>query len=310
MNKKIMIIKHGSLGDIILSLGAIKSIKMYFDDCKIYLLTSSKYYDLMKNCPYIDKIIIDDRNPIYFFLKNVDLAKKIFKHNFHYIIDLQNSKRTFFYNILFRLFSKSIISSSRPMAHLRYTIPPQGYEHVTTGLKNQLHLMKIKKFYEPDIEWLSSSNVNNIKFDNSYVVIIPGTSKRGEKKRWPSDKYAKLTKFLIEKDLSVVIVGNKSDYESARPIFEMCPKAYNLIDKSPPEILYSLAKNAKFIISNDTGPALLVSLSRTPVVWLVNENAVSLSNKPIGKIIKISSNSIRDITVEKVKEIVLKENLI
>ena len=69
----------------------------------------------MKNCPYIDKIIIDDRNPIYFFLKNVDLAKKIFKHNFHYIIDLQNSKRTFFYNILFRLFSKSIISSSRPI---------------------------------------------------------------------------------------------------------------------------------------------------------------------------------------------------
>ena len=65
-----------------------------------------------------------------------------------------------------------------------------------------------------------------------------------------------------------------------------------------------------FVISNDTGPALLVSLSRTPVVWLVNENAVSLSNKPIGKIIKISSNSIRDITVEKVKEIVLKENLI
>ena len=36
MNNKILIIKHGSFGDLVLSTGAIKSIKTYFPNHTLY----------------------------------------------------------------------------------------------------------------------------------------------------------------------------------------------------------------------------------------------------------------------------------
>ena len=68
---------------------------------------------------------------------------------------------------------------------------------------------------------------------------------------------------------------------------------------------------SKFIISNDTGPAMLVSLTDKPLIWIVNDNNISLSNKPIGKnVYKISANSIKNISVEQVKNKLLEKNLI
>ena len=94
-------------------------------------------------------------------------------------------------------------------------------------------------------------------------------------------------------------------------IFKECPKAINLLGKSPPEVLFKLAKKAKIIISNDTGPAFLTSLSDNPLIWIVNENVVSKSNEPIGKkLIKISEKKIDDINPEKVIDLLINKNLV
>ena len=61
---------------------------------------------------------------------------------------------------------------------------------------------------------------------------------------------------------------------------------------------------SKFIISNDTGPAMLVSLTDKPLIWIVNDNNISLSNKPIGKnVYKVSANSIKNISVEQMNDV-------
>ena len=55
----ILIIKHGSLGDLIQSNGAIKDIKKYFHNRKVFLLTTRPYALFMSECPYIDGVIFD-----------------------------------------------------------------------------------------------------------------------------------------------------------------------------------------------------------------------------------------------------------
>ena len=98
----ILIIKHGSLGDIAQASGAIQDI---YDNHKgdfIYLLTSNVYLDLFKKNPNIKEVIIDKRlsrfNLIYLF----SLMKKIKQYKFTKVYDLQNSSRTSFYqSILF-----------------------------------------------------------------------------------------------------------------------------------------------------------------------------------------------------------------
>ena len=59
----ILIIKHGSLGDIIQANGAIKDIKKNFSDHKVLLLTTPPYAEFMSSCPYIDGVLIDKRLP-------------------------------------------------------------------------------------------------------------------------------------------------------------------------------------------------------------------------------------------------------
>ena len=93
----ILIIKHGSLGDLIQANGAIKDIKSFYKNRKVFLITSQQYAVFMSECPYIDGVIIDKRLPRWnlFYLSN--LKKNLMRYNFSKVFDLQNSKRTKFY---------------------------------------------------------------------------------------------------------------------------------------------------------------------------------------------------------------------
>ena len=106
----ILIIKHGSLGDVIQANGAIKDIKEYYKDSKVFLLTSKPYSFFMSECPYIDGVLTDKRlarwNLIYLF----NLKKLLSRYNFSHVFDLQNSSRTKFYRKF--ILNKSIWSSS------------------------------------------------------------------------------------------------------------------------------------------------------------------------------------------------------
>ena len=97
----ILIIKHGSLGDLIQANGAIKDIRENFPDDKIILLTTPLYIDLMSHCPYIDGTLIDKRLPrwnIFYLLK---LKNMLDRFSFIKVFDLQNSSRTKFYRNFF-----------------------------------------------------------------------------------------------------------------------------------------------------------------------------------------------------------------
>ena len=51
--KKILIIKHGSLGDIILALPAFASIRSHYNKSEILLLTEKRYFNFFDKSPYI-----------------------------------------------------------------------------------------------------------------------------------------------------------------------------------------------------------------------------------------------------------------
>ena len=93
----ILIIKHGSLGDIAQACGAIQDISENHKDDQIHLLTTKPYFELFKKNPHISNIILDKRlskiNLIYLYL----LMREIKKYNFLKVYDLQNSSRTSFY---------------------------------------------------------------------------------------------------------------------------------------------------------------------------------------------------------------------
>ena len=50
----ILIIKHGSLGDIAQASGAIQDISENYKNSKIYLMTTKPYFELFKKNPYVN----------------------------------------------------------------------------------------------------------------------------------------------------------------------------------------------------------------------------------------------------------------
>ena len=109
----ILIIKHGSLGDIAQASGAIQDICENHLDDNIYILTTKPYLDLLKKFPNIKDVILDKRlsrfNIFYLYI----LMKNIKKLNISKVYDLQNSSRTNFYKkILFPKAENNVWSSS------------------------------------------------------------------------------------------------------------------------------------------------------------------------------------------------------
>ena len=55
----ILIIKHGSLGDIAQASGAIQDIYEFHKEDDLYLLTTKPYFDLFKKNPYLKTVILE-----------------------------------------------------------------------------------------------------------------------------------------------------------------------------------------------------------------------------------------------------------
>ncbi len=268
----ILVVKHGSLGDIAFSLLAMASIKKNFSNATIDLITEGKYINFLKKSNYFNKIIKDNRRGI------IDSLRVIFKINqskYDLIIDLQNSKRTNNYWALLKLISKVKINGSRSNCNIQYVIPPQGTESPQNGLYNQLKLIGINKINQ-NIDWLSI-NISEFNKDKT-ILMVPGVSKSGKDKQWPPENFAKLASLLEKKGYHIYVVGQKSDKETVTTICNACNNIVDLTDKSPPEVIYSLAEKSNFIISNDTGPGHIAALSKSPILFLAKDNVISKSN--------------------------------
>ena len=72
---KILIIKFGGLGDVVLSLDAMYSIKKNFNKSKLILLTEKPYDDILKKSGWFDKIVLIKRS-LFLFFRYISNKKK------------------------------------------------------------------------------------------------------------------------------------------------------------------------------------------------------------------------------------------
>ncbi|MDC0044496.1 hypothetical protein OAI96_01060 [Pelagibacteraceae bacterium] len=305
--KKILLIKHGSLGDIVFSLEPILSIHKQFNNSVIDLVTEEKFIPFFKKIKMFDQFLIDNRAG---FLSSFSLIRKIINGKYDLIIDLQNSKRTNFYHFFTKIFSRSHINGSRSFVHDRYTIPAQGKESPTQGLYNQLKLLDINQS-DPDLSWLVSDKENQSIENKDIVLVIPGVSKSGHAKQWSPNKYQQLCSILESKGYYICLVGTKHDASSFQPILNGCKNIINLIDRSPPEIIYTVASKSKLIISNDTGPGHIAALSKNNILWLALDNNVTKANLSFRQnSYLLLKDSMEDLSVNEVNDYIIKNKLL
>tara|TARA_Y100000590_G_scaffold339148_1_gene386591 strand:- start:2062 stop:3003 length:942 start_codon:yes stop_codon:yes gene_type:complete len=255
----ILIIKHGSLGDIAQACGAIQDISEFHKDYKVHLLTSKPYFDLFKKNPYLKNIILDKRlsrfNLIYLF----NLMSELKKHKFVKVFDLQNSSRSSFYKkILFPTADKSIWSSSETTLTKDETKEEFDKNPVLDRFKYQLESsgVKTKKTMFPNFMW-ACSNIDNIKQKynlNKYIILFPFCSPHLMIKKWPNyNKLIDLIKKKFNDEYKIVVAPGPHEVHMSKDI-----NAISILNENKAlsiQELATLIKDSSFVVSNDTGPA-------------------------------------------------------
>ena len=255
----ILIIKHGSLGDIAQACGAIQDISEKHNNDEIYLLTTKPYFDLFKKNPHLTDVILDKRlsrfNLIYLYF----LMRKIKKLKISKVYDLQNSSRSSFYKkILFPNSNFNTWSSSETTLPKDKTKEEFDKKSVLERFNHQLQTSEIntKHTMFPDFSW-SCTDIYKIKSEyklEKYILLFPFCSPHLTQKKWPYyNELIEKVKSQYNNQYKIVVAPGPDEINDAKDINALCildnGKALDISQLS------SLIKDSSFVIANDTGPA-------------------------------------------------------
>ena len=301
----ILIIKHGSLGDLIQANGAIKDIKNFYTNRKVFLLTTQPYSIFMSECPYLDGVLIDKRLHRWnlFYLNN--LKKTLSKYDFSKVFDLQNSSRTKFYK---RFIIKNVEwSSSETALEPGQRKSDFNKDPVLDRMEIQLKKSGIQTEFTKniDLSWAIENTSHLVKkyTNREYILLFPFCSPKLKNKKWPY--YKELIQKLkqeFKNKYSVLLAPGPNEIKEANEL-----NAKVILEKNEYvtlKTLVSLINSAKLIIANDTGPAHIAS-------HLDKKGLVLFGNHTSAKKVSIENFNFKAISVKNLNDLdvntVLKE---
>ena len=255
----ILIIKHGSLGDISQASGAIQDISENHKNDQIHILTTKPYFDLFKKNPFVNNVILDKRLPRYNLIYLYFLMRELKKHNFSKVFDLQNSSRTNFYkNILFPKSGKEAWSSSVTTLPKDKNKDEFDKNSVLERFDHQLKEsgLNTNNTLKPNFNWAATdiSEIRNFYKITKYILLFPFCSPHLTIKKWPY--YNKLIELISSKygeEYKVITAPGPTEISEAKNI-----NALALLDNGRAldiSQLTALIKDSSFVVANDTGPA-------------------------------------------------------
>jgi ADP-heptose:LPS heptosyltransferase len=256
--KKILIIKLGAFGDIVMAEGVIHDIRNNYINYHVVVLTSPAYKKIFERCPWVDTVLVDPRDPRW----RLDLMRKLNRRirfdSFDVVFDLQRANRTSFY---YRCFVKNASWSGLAAGcDLPYSVPPMKEISVLEEFAIQLKSagLSVQHTLEPNPVWFVedvSEILAEAEVTEPFVVLLAGASARRTEKCWPY--YDKLAEKLIAKGISVVTVPGPDD-------LDLCSAISGTMLTGPHKYLdfFQLAgvlRGAAYVVGNDSGPSHLAS---------------------------------------------------
>jgi heptosyltransferase-1 len=284
--RNILIIKPSALGDIVHALPAMASLRASFPQARINWLVRPGFAPLLDCVPGIDELILFDRTRMNGWLYRPeawsslrDFLTSLRHRQFDLVVDFQGLFRTGFFAFYTGCPQRYGMSIAREGAVIFYThrVPhPSNTFHLIdyynrivaeTGGKT---LCTDCRIIPPDSAVTSIRNklAAGGLTDKPYAVLISGSAHQS--KCWPTKRFSKIAeKFTRELNLSVVGAGNTSEHVLVEQLRqETSVPILNLAGQTDIPELIALLKNARLVLSNDTGPGHLAQALKTPTVLI------------------------------------------
>lgn len=264
----ILVIKLGALGDFVQALGPFAAIRRYHAADRITLLTTPPFAALAAASGYFDAVATSGRPGTLNILGWTRLMR-LLNSGFERVYDLQTSDRSSFYRSVMGFplsqrpeWSGIAAGSSHPHAN-----PKRDLLHTIERQREQLAKAGIHDVPLPDVSW-AKADLTRFKLKLPYVLLVPGGSAHRSDKRWPSGRFAALSRRLVGAGITPVLLGTRDEAPLIKSIINAATGARSLAGETSLIEIAALGRGSRAAVGNDTGPMHLVAATGVPVVVL------------------------------------------
>ena len=302
---RILVIRHGALGDLVQSMGPFQAIRTHHPGARITLLTSPAFAVFMQECPWFDGIWQDRRPEWHQVPEWLRLRRRLAEGSFDRVYDLQTSSRSSLYIHAFGRRRPEWSGTAAGASH-RHVNPDRDLMHTLDRQAEQLRIAGIANVPATDLSWVKA-DISRFGLRQPYALVVPGGSAHRRGKRWPADYYLALCQRLLAASLQPVLIGGADEVHLTRVLAEQCPGARDLADQTSIEELATLARVAKLALGNDTGPMHVAAASGCPALVLFSDHSDPALCTPRGaKVSVLHEPELAALTVDRVWEAVEK----
>ncbi len=264
-SERILVIKLGALGDVILALPHVRRIVAAHPDASVTLLTAPEYADIVTGEPGLAVTAFRRRG----LVEMSRLLAWLRRQRFGVVYDLQGSLRS-------RIMTR--VSGARRRIGRR---ADTAYTHAPDAAGNTLHafdelnLLLDCAGIEPAVprldlepgaparqvvaDWLHDHDLPQARL----VLVHAGSSERWLSKRWDEKHYLDLAQLLEARQCRVLWIGAAPDRELNRRLSSVAgldaTAAFDLRQ------LVALGQQAAFAVVSDSGPMHILAAAGLPV---------------------------------------------
>lgn len=304
---RVLVIKLGALGDVVLALAAMRRIREAHPEARIDVLTTPPFGKMVGRSPYADSVQ-DDGRPAGLSAQ-LKLVGRLRREGYDRVYDLQTSSRSsaLFYGLLPSPPQWSGIARGCSHPHRN---PNRDDMHT---LERQADQLKDAGIWPdaptapgtappPDLGWLvDSADVAAFVLPERYALLIPGGSAHRPEKRWRVERYGDLARRLAADGITPVVLGGPPERGLAQAITAVAPAALDLTGRSDFAQLASLAASAALAVGNDTGPTHLVAAAGAPTLTLFSAASDPALTAPRGpRVAHLQRDALSALSVDEV----------
>ena len=286
--QNILVLNFGQLGDVVLSLPALKAIRQNFPDSHIAVVTGKIADQVIKLSGLADEVIMVDRvelrdgSKVRSIRKIVQFTRAIRRRPIDLVIDLHSLSETnilaFLSKAKFRLLANRENRSLDRLSNFRPKPPIEDKsKHVSDRYLDVLRPLGIENSDRQVLLTASAEDVEDVDhkfFDNPgrpTVGLFPGA---GHPSRcWSLESFAALAARFDADGLRPAVFLGPEEVEMREQVSALFPATTNIIDGlSIPQFIAAASRLAAFV-TNDTGPMHLAACAGAPILLLLDERA-------------------------------------
>jgi len=258
--RDILVIRPGGIGDAVLLLPALNLLNKHFPSCRISIMAEKRNAGIFEAIPHVKNLFL--------YHKIKDLCKAL-QYSYDIVIDTEQWHRLSAIVAYLTAAPMKIGFATNERAGLfSHAIPYSHDDYEIFSFLNLIEPLIGKTKWDVTRPFFPLPDRFTFKLDRErpWIAIFPGASI--EERKWPTDRFRGILRWLDKKGMRVVLVGGKQDNKIADYIIDGFSRHLNLAGKLSLKETAQILAQVQLLLTTDSGIMHLAVAIGTPVVAL------------------------------------------